>query len=72
MEQVIAHLPVGAELLERLEDRRKAWGHEDYATTLRLLLDVVAFAESKEAAALASLAGDALEGGQPMPGNPAE
>lgn len=56
MDKPIAMLPVGEANLERLEARRQKWNHEDFGTTLALLLDVVDFAESEKAAQLAELA----------------
>lgn len=55
-------LPVGEAVLEKLEDRRRRWNHEDFATTLNLLLEVVDFAESKAAEELAGMLAPATPG----------
>lgn len=55
--RTIATLPVGEELLEKLEDRRRKWNHDDFETTLLLLLEVVDFSESKAAEELAGMLG---------------
>lgn len=67
-EPIIANLPVGAELLERLEARRLKWRHGDFHQTLALLLDVVDFSESKAAEELTGmLEPDTQPAGDPQP-----
>ena len=61
----IAHLPVGERVLERLEDRRRKWNHDDFAPTILLLLDVVEFAEAKGEELAAEVTGH--DSGEPAP-----
>lgn len=48
-----AQLPVDQPTLERLEARRQRWGHEDFATTLAAMLDMIDAAEALTAQAQA-------------------
>lgn len=53
----MAQLPVTQATLERLEARRQKWGHDDFAATVALMLDMIDTAEAIEAQAQADGSG---------------